>query len=619
MFERLIWVIPVTVAGVGLRNPRAGLLVLAACLPFFGSPPGGPYLAALDLAAILAIGTAWRGGRGKPTPLSWPAAAFVAVGLLSLVPSPYWPPDWRPATLAGLLGALPAVETWSALYTWRAALDLALGWGLFLAVGRAFSGRSANALGRSILVGLSGVILLGLVSQAGLVDLGAYRVQAAAGRLHSVFFLSGWLSQYLVLAAPPAIAALLATGRLGRRLALPFATLALVCLGLTLQRGAWLAVLAQLLFCAGAFALRRERRPTNLSKLALRAGAGSALAILVFVSIGAPLQPVLERAGAIEGSLSPRLPYWTAAAEMMVDKPLLGWGLGSFAPAYDLRHPTGEQSGSNTAHSLYLDIAAERGLLGLVSLALLCWGAASCLARPRPGRESMALGIGLALVGALVYGVVQYLFHLKAIAWLLWLLLAAAALTTRAEEPSSSGRAARILLGLVVVLLPIRAIFAQPAAYPGDRAFGWHEPERDEGGPYRWTEGRAAMRIPWEGETLILEFANGHPRAADRPPVEIVVAINGETVKSLSVPGGWEQHAFHVGPALDDGIVLSLDVEPTFRPFSDFRRYPGVWASLDIRSLGVAMREPRWEPSSAAASHGRVPIGQKAKRRSELE
>ena len=63
MIERLIWVVPLAVAALGSWRPRAGLVVLAAALPLFGSPPGGPYLAALDVAGLAAILTAWRGGR----------------------------------------------------------------------------------------------------------------------------------------------------------------------------------------------------------------------------------------------------------------------------------------------------------------------------------------------------------------------------------------------------------------------------------------------------------------------------------------------------------------------------------------------------------------------------
>ena len=59
-FEILVWIVPLLVAGLGVWKPYLGLVALAASLPLFGSPPGGPYLGALDAAAIAAILTSIR-------------------------------------------------------------------------------------------------------------------------------------------------------------------------------------------------------------------------------------------------------------------------------------------------------------------------------------------------------------------------------------------------------------------------------------------------------------------------------------------------------------------------------------------------------------------------------
>ena len=54
MFETWIWFVPVAIVLAGWWWPRAGLLVFAATLPLFGAPPGGPYLAALEVSALAA-------------------------------------------------------------------------------------------------------------------------------------------------------------------------------------------------------------------------------------------------------------------------------------------------------------------------------------------------------------------------------------------------------------------------------------------------------------------------------------------------------------------------------------------------------------------------------------
>lgn len=218
MLETLIWFVPAAVACLGALRPRAGLLVLAASLPLFGSPPGGPYLTAFD------------------------------------------------STLLRLSQALPDVETWSALYTWRAAADLILGWGLVMAVRRAFSGRSPTALARAVLIGLGGATVAGLASQVGLVDLSGFR-PSYGPRLASFFFNSGWFAASpLVMATPLAVAALVVTDGWRHRLAVPVAALAVACLALTHQRGAWVAALLQVLFLGVALAIRSHRNGNGAQK-----------------------------------------------------------------------------------------------------------------------------------------------------------------------------------------------------------------------------------------------------------------------------------------------------------------------------------------------------------------
>jgi hypothetical protein len=65
--------------------------------------------------------------------------------------------------------------------------------------------------------------------------------------------------------------------------------------------------------------------------------------------------------------------------------------------------------------------------------------------------------------------------------------------------------------------------------------------------------------------------------------------------------GGWHDARLPVGPPRAPFLVLEIEAHPTFRPFSDFRHYPDLPESGDIRSLGVATRPSRWE--SAAARH----------------
>ena len=156
---------------------------------------------------------------------------------------------------------------------------------------------------------------------------------------------------------------------------------------------------------------------------------------------------------AIEGvhrdsSLDRRLLDAATAATMFGDRPLIGMGTGSFshfygtyadrvgspAPQYDALEA------KQVPHSLYLEIAAENGLLGLVSFGALIVAAFLMLKRARYelmmlGRPDLALlaaGLALALIGYLA----SSLFLHGAFQRYLWILLGLNLLSACGAEKS---------------------------------------------------------------------------------------------------------------------------------------------------------------------------------------
>ncbi len=113
------------------------------------------------------------------------------------------------------------------------------------------------------------------------------------------------------------------------------------------------------------------------------------------------------RGGGTETSIRGRLGEWAAAWAMFLDYPIFGIGLNQYEPnfeTYTLRLGTELRGGVRQAHSLYLEIAAERGLVGLTAfLALL--GLAACnvwnarrhaIAMNNPDLSSLVTGVGMA-------------------------------------------------------------------------------------------------------------------------------------------------------------------------------------------------------------------------------
>jgi putative inorganic carbon (HCO3(-)) transporter len=87
--------------------------------------------------------------------------------------------------------------------------------------------------------------------------------------------------------------------------------------------------------------------------------------------------PGLQQAGPISDvAFEDRASNMRAAVSMFYDHPILGVGLGNFElhyPAYSVAvgiRPSGAQ---RSAHSLYVEVAAETGLVGLVALAIVLW------------------------------------------------------------------------------------------------------------------------------------------------------------------------------------------------------------------------------------------------------
>lgn len=598
-WDWLVWIVPIAVLAAGLRSPRGGLLVLFGTLPLFGSPPGGPYLAALDVAALAAIATAWRARAPAPNLLDRAAVGVVVVGVASLLPLLWLPPAWSPRVLLGALEALAGAERWTTLYSWRAAANLLLGWLLYRAVRRAFAGESPRALGTAVAIGLLPLLALGLLEGAGWIDLWSYRPIGRAiygARVHSLFFHSGWLAEYLVLATPFALGAV--AGR-KRWLMAALGVLGPAVLLLTLQRGGWYAALAETLVAGTFLALRwREAAPRGV-----RLGAALALSAVLVGGL-AWVRPAVRdalglRAQSAVSDLSARSWVWRQSVRHVRERPVLGWGVGSFSPVFDA-DSRAEPRSWLTAHNHYLMVMFEQGLLGLAAwgamLGAAVWTLGRVLRSRAPAeRERRRLAVALLTsgAGALVYGMVQYLFFVRAIEWLCWGLLAAIAGLEREVSPGRGRRLLGALLALLAVALPARFLWVEPLVGRAGEGYGLHAPERTaDGAAFRWTEGHAAFRIAREGPAFVLPLANGRAEPAERP-VAVTVRVDGHEALRTVVRDGWQEHWLEVEPNRRDPVLIEISARPTFRPYRE-PATAGAERSRDIRRLGIALGEIRW-------------------------
>jgi len=159
------------------------------------------------------------------------------------------------------------------------------------------------------------------------------------------------------------------------------------------SRGAYFGVLTGSLFFLAIFLIRLG----NAGKMAI---IGVVLIFLAAVFFQGTIQSRLASAFNFkEGSNAERVKNWRQAVEIIKNYPLTGIGLGNYA-SY-INPALGERS-SVYAHNLFLDIAAETGILnGIIFLVLIL----VAIWRNISAKNILGLGIASSLVYFLVHGI----------------------------------------------------------------------------------------------------------------------------------------------------------------------------------------------------------------------
>jgi lipopolysaccharide/colanic/teichoic acid biosynthesis glycosyltransferase len=201
---------------------------------------------------------------------------------------------------------------------------------------------------------------------------------------------------------------------LGATITLVLATLAL---GATVSRAAWLSALLAALWLT-AFSPERLFRDARRAAIVRRTSRRIAVAVCVFVAVWggarvlvtaeAPVAPT-DPVGVVMQSLDPRTPLrtvskersvmWSAAADLFVDHPIVGAGLGRF-PAFYTTVP-GATSAEN-AHNFYLQILAETGVVGFAAFAVLALTIVRAFWLGVPARTPRLGRLGYGLAGGLI-------------------------------------------------------------------------------------------------------------------------------------------------------------------------------------------------------------------------
>jgi O-antigen ligase len=192
-----------------------------------------------------------------------------------------------------------------------------------------------------------------------------------------------------------------------------------------------------------------------------------ALAVGLFLAVSQLGGSLSSRAGTLaatarDNSFQWRLGMWSKAARMARDRPLLGWGVGTFpiqqALYYHPASPSRSQRSialtgptlEENAHNTYLQLTAELGFPGLaLYLGIFCAWAVTvmrALPRMRPGfRQGFLIACSAAVIAQVVSAVGSPAWEFAECSLFLWLILglgmAAAGVAERGRGTSAEGQA----------------------------------------------------------------------------------------------------------------------------------------------------------------------------------
>jgi O-Antigen ligase len=225
--------------------------------------------------------------------------------------------------------------------------------------------------------------------------------------------------------------------------------------GATGDAGEGLAMLGVLVLLAAAAAtlvVREPERRVRAPRLPVSRPAvvlGLSVVVLLVVAIGAaalegepqgvsPRETTsAKRFGSIDSN---RYRYWEVAADSWADHPLIGLGSGGFLVEWRKQRERVDESAD--AHSLYIETAAELGLIGLGALALFLGGVVAAALRLYRRDPAAATGLAAGLAAWAVHSGLDWNWEMPAVALQALLLAGAVVAWSEAGEPAPDPSAA---------------------------------------------------------------------------------------------------------------------------------------------------------------------------------
>lgn len=408
-----------------LIRPWVGLVALAIAIPWASAWPlsvGGAALDGADLLLTLTV-AAWLAQGAVRHSITMPRLPLLIPLLL-----------FAGIQTVALLNAQSYREGLPELLKWIQVLAL------YVVVVAALPAKRAGWLVAGLLLAALSQALFGIYQFATQAGPNEFLLLGRFLRAYGTFRQPNPFAGYLGLAAPLAVSLTIwawTASRAARRgpstlvidvvprrwqqVALPLAAV-IICLGVLVSwsRGAWLGLAAALLVVF----LAHARRAAPILILTVAAGAlvvaGFGLAELLPPSINARIGDLGSYLGIVDVARTEvtdasfavveRLAHWQAAINMWTDHPWLGVGPGNYAVAYEAYRLPRWQDALGHAHNVYLNVAGESGVLGLLSYLVLWFASIWQALRGSASNRRFAAAVGAGVLGGLVHATVHNVF-----------------------------------------------------------------------------------------------------------------------------------------------------------------------------------------------------------------
>jgi O-antigen ligase len=374
-------------AAIFERWPWLLLLLTLACVPAridvkVGSEKASLLIPLYGVVIAAALGLGYRLLRGDRRfvelgPLAWPLAAFVVWSGLSLA----WTDDLRQGSIELLFFYLPfgLLAIAIARLPWSRRAVVAT-YGLFTVMAVTFS-----------LVGIYQWANRDVFWNPKVIVANAYAPNSFFYRVNSVFYDPSIYGRFLVVAILASLVILLYTRWPMLALALGV-LIAAIWVGLlfSFSQSSFVALGAGVLVAA---ALTWRWRTA--------AAVGLAGAVLLTAAFSAP--SIVADSGGLNRVSSSRFGLVKNGIKLAADRPVQGWGIGSFKHAYGTKfHLRGKEPKKAASHDTPVTVLAENGVPGLLLLLWLVAGALLAawrgLSRSLTSRTTLFAGVALAAI-----------------------------------------------------------------------------------------------------------------------------------------------------------------------------------------------------------------------------